>query len=72
MTDNQKVAGLGSVVAPSLGAQLLCKQSFKQLEPLALLTCQLSSWLVVLQMVLHSVILAAFGGAVFAWRCHAS
>ena len=70
MTDNQKVAGLGSVLTPSLGAQLLCKQSFQQLKPLALLTCQLSSWLVVLQMVLHSVILAVFGGAGFAWGCH--
>ena len=72
MTDNQKVAGLGSVLTPSLGAQLLCKQSFQQLKPLALLTYQLLCWLVVLQMVLQWRFLADFFGADSAWRCHAS
>ena len=43
-----------------------------QYQPSELRTLQLSSWLVVLQMVLQWRIFADFFGADSAWRCHAS
>ena len=67
-----KSADLGSVFNPSVGDQLLFKQSFKRSKSSPQLASQLFAWCLVLQIVLQSPFAVVLGIPGFARGWHAT